>query len=96
MHTATPVDTRDAGCRMQDAAKRNVNRSSPIYHLGCSIGFPQMTQIDADIYLYLNLRNLRHLCHLRAELGGRIEKRGSRIEYLAEELSQISRRGTIC
>ena len=78
---------------MQDAAKRNVNRSSPIYFLGCSIGFPQITQIDADSFRCVHLRYLRHL---RAELGGRIEKRGSRIEYLAEELSQISRRGTIC
>jgi len=40
--------------------------------------FPQITQIDADVFLCVDLRYLRHL---RADLGGWIDYRVFRIEY---------------
>jgi len=57
--------------------------------------FPQITQIDADYIPMGPSIYLRYLRHLRAELGGRVD-RETRIEYLAQEHSRISRRGTIC
>jgi len=60
----------DARCSVFDATKRlrQTAHETPA-RPKCSISFPQITQIDADIFFWVDLRYLRHL---RADSGGRV------------------------